>query len=452
MTRLFGTNGIRWRPDKKQDHNFSVELGLAIGTYFGKGNTVCMGRDTRITGPVISAAVASGIMSAGCDIIDIGVVPTPTVQFGVKMLDVAGGVMITASHNPPEFNGLKCIDNDGTEMARDNEEKIEDVYFSKNFQYAGWDEVGKFKVNDEVSFAHMDRISSLIVPNSGWKKLKVVIDCSNGPAGKFTPNILRDMGCEVHTINAQPDGMFPGRLPEPLEKNLSGLMDTVANLGADLGIAHDGDADRATFVDEKGNYINGDESLALFAIDSLDAEKGKVVVPVNTSRKVTDSIIDNGGEVELTPIGSPIIARRMKGIGARVGGEGNGGVIFPENMLCRDGIMTAAKMVEILATGDRKLSEMVSDLPDYTIIRSKFKCNEKLKHQVLDNVKKAMTDFEVIDIDGVKIEGDDWWVLLRPSGTEPIFRVTAEAANPQMAQDKLDEFKVLLKKIIQDLA
>ncbi len=452
MTRLFGTNGIRWRPDSEKDHNFPVELGLAIGTYFGKGSTICMGRDTRITGPVISAGVASGILSTGCSIIDVGVVPTPTVQYGVRILGVAGGVMITASHNPPEFNGLKCIDNDGTEMARDKEEEIEKIYYSKEFQYARWDEVGKFKANDEISFAHMDHISSLIVPDSGWKKLKVVIDCSNGPAGKFTPKILRDMGCDVHTINAQPDGMFPGRLPEPLEKNLSGLMNAVVNAGADLGIAHDGDADRATFVDEKGNYINGDESLAVFTIDSLATEKGKVVVPVNTSRKVIDSIVENDGEVELTPIGSPVIARRMKMVNARVGGEGNGGVIFPENMLCRDGIMTAAKMVEILATSDLKLSEMVENLPDYTIIRSKFTCPDDLKTKVLDDVKKAMSDLEVIDIDGVKIEGENWWVLLRPSGTEPIFRVTAEAKDPEMAQNKLDEFKVLLKKIIEELS
>ncbi|MCK4757420.1 MAG: phosphoglucosamine mutase [Thermoplasmata archaeon] len=452
MTRLFGTNGIRWRPDSVGDQNFAVELGLAIGTYIGEGKTVCMGMDTRVTGPMIAAAVTSGILSTGCNIIDIGVVPTPTVQYGVKALGTDGGVVISASHNPPEFNGLKCIASDGTELAREEEEKIEVIYFSKEFKLARWDKVGRLSHNSETSFGHIDRIISLFKPNPDWKKLRVVIDCSNGPAGNFTPHILRSLGCEVLTINAQPDGLFPGRMPEPLEENLDSLMCAVVDAGADFGIAHDGDADRAIFIDEGGKYINGDESLAIFAIDALSKKKGKVVVPVNTSRVVTDSIVEGGGEVELTPIGSPIIARRMGRVDAVFGGEGNGGAIFPENMLCRDGMMTAAKMVEILATGDRSLGELIAGLPSFVIKRSKFSCPDQLKGQVLVKVREAMADSDIIDIDGVKIEGGDWWVLFRPSGTEPVFRVTAEAGDGKMAEEKLNQFKKLVEDIIQDLS
>ena len=277
------------------------------------------------------------------------------------------------------------------------------------------------------------------------------MDCSNGPAGNLTPHILRSLGCEVITLNAQPDGMFPGRMPEPLEKNLGGLMKAVVDTGADLGIAHDGDADRATFIDEKGNYVNGDESLAIFVIKTLEVKKGKVVVPVNTSRKVMDSIASGGGEVELTPIGSPIIARRIGNVNGIIGGEGNGGVIFPENMFCRDGMMTAAKMVEVLANNERTLSQLVSDLPEYIIMRSKYECPDHLKTKVLERVKEFAQGLDILDIDGVKIEKDDWWVLFRPSGTEPIFRVTTEARDAQTAQQKLDEYKVILKKIIEEI-
>ncbi|MCK5038378.1 MAG: phosphoglucosamine mutase [Thermoplasmata archaeon] len=451
MTRLFGTNGIRWQPDKVDDHNFAIELGLAIGTYFGEGKTICLGMDTRVTGPMIFSGVVSGILSTGCDIIDIGVVPTPTVQFGVRTLKADGGVMITASHNPPEFNGLKCIDHDGTEMARVNEEKIENIYFSKAFHVAAWNAVGDINKNNEMIFRHIQHILSIFKPKDGQKPLKVVVDCSNGPAGDLTPYILRTMGCEVITLNAQPDGMFPGRMPEPLEKNLQGLMKAVTDTGADLGIAHDGDADRATFIDEKGNYVNGDESLALFVIDTLKSRKGKVVVPVNTSRKVIDSISSGGGELELTPIGSPIIARRMGNVNAIIGGEGNGGVIFPENMLCRDGMMTAARMVEVLANNDKTLSQMVSDLPEYYIMRSKYECPDNLKAKVLDRVKEISHDLDILDIDGVKIEEENWWVLFRPSGTEPIFRVTTEAKDTETAQLKLNEYKAKLKKIIEEI-
>ena len=273
MTRLFGTNGIRWQPDKVDDHNFAIDMGMAIGTYFGKGKTICMGMDTRVTGPMIFSGVVSGILSTGCDVIDLGVVPTPTVQFGVRALKADGGIMITASHNPPEFNGLKCIDHDGTEMARVNEEKIEKIYFTKTFGVADWDAVGNISRNNEIVFRHCQHILSLFEPGEEWKQLKVVVDCSNGPAGNLTPHILRSLGCEVITLNAQPDGMFPGRMPEPLEKNLGGLMKAVVDTGADLGIAHDGDADRATFIDEKGNYVNGDESLAIFVIKTLETKK-----------------------------------------------------------------------------------------------------------------------------------------------------------------------------------
>ena len=448
MTRLFGTNGIRWKPDESDDHNFAIKLGFTAGHYFGKGKSVCVGMDARTTGPMIKAAVSSGMMAAGCNVVDLGMVSTPTVQLAVRKQKVDGGIVVSASHNPPEFNGLKFVASDGTELARD-EEKVIEKLFDEGAACANWLEVGKQHTYHNSKQDHIDHVLSQVRPDDSWKKLKVVVDGANGPGGDLTPRILARLGCEVITINAQPDGMFPGRMPEPIKANLGGLMKAVKDSGADLGIAHDGDADRAMFIDENGIYINGNKSFGIFTSKMLVEKKGRVVLPVNTSKIVTDTVEQMGGMVELTPIGSPLIARRMMEVGAVFGGEGNGGVIFPEIMYCRDGMMSAAKMVEILATGP-PLSTLVQELPKYQLIRSKIDCPNSLKMEVISELQKKIS-VQTVNIDGLKIIDDQWWVLLRPSGTEPIFRVTAEARELELAKSKLDEYKKLADEVISAL-
>lgn len=448
MTRLFGTNGIRWKPDEIDDPRFAVNVGMAIGGFFGPGSQICMGRDARTTGPAIQAAVVSGIMSSGCSVVDLGVVTTPTVQLAVKQLEMAGGVVISASHNPPEFNGVKCIAPDGTELARAGEERIE-ALFASGVGFANWDKIGNYHSYHRAARNHLEHVLSLVRPDAAWRQLKVVVDGANGPGGDLTPRILTRMGCRVVTINSQLDGIFPGRDPEPIKANLGGLMEAVRDSGADLGIAHDGDADRAMFIDENGTYINGNKSLAAFAEYLLADRSGKVVVPVNTSRRVTETIERLGGEIVETAIGSPLIARRMMDEGAVFGGEGNGGVIFPENMYCRDGMMSAAMMVKMLATGP-PLSELVASQPEYALTRSKIDCPNDMKQKVIDELRSRI-DSKTVDLDGLKIVEDEWWILLRPSGTEPIFRVTAEARNMELALAKLDEYKKIVDDVISSL-
>ena len=447
MKSLFGTNGIRWIVDS-QNVNFPIKLGLTAGTYFGTGSRIAIGMDTRTSGPMIFNAVVSGLEASGCDVIDVGIVPTPTLQYAVKELNVNGGIVVTASHNPPKFNGLKFIASDGTEFSREQESKVNSIYYEEAFKRADWNKIGKIYHEKHVQAKHRGAVMSMVNVS---KSVSTVVDCGNGTAWNYTPDILSKLGCGVLTLNAQPDGRFPGRLPEPTKENIGALMKAVRQHDAEIGIAHDGDADRAAFVDDNGEFITGDNSLALFAIDAVIKNNGgKVVVPVNTSMTVIDAVKANGGEPVITAVGSPLIARKMIEIGAVLGGEGNGGVIFPEHQFCRDGMMTAAKMVEIISK-QGSVSNLVAELPKYCLKRYKLKIPASLKDSIIKKVKEDAQG-EVLDIDGIKMTYEDYWILVRPSGTEPILRITVETKSDSQCDKLLQDNINWVKEIISDLS
>ncbi|MDO9536747.1 MAG: phosphoglucosamine mutase, partial [Thermoplasmata archaeon] len=434
MTRLFGTNGIRWIIGKRTP-DFAVRLGITAGNFYGPSKKIANGMDPRTSSPMVFNAVVSGLISTGINVTDLGMVPTPLVQFAVKRMKLDGGLMVTASHNPPEFNGLKFFASDGTELSRAQEEQVERLYAGE-LATVDWNKVGKCQSETMIQSTYKNSIKSYLEP--GCKNVQVVVDCANGAACDITPDILTSAGCKVFTLNSQPDGQFPGRMPEPVEENVGMLMAAVREHGADLGIAHDGDADRATFVDEKGNYISGDQSLALFALDALKRSgSGTIVVPINTSRMVEDSVKENGGKIEYTAVGSPLIARRMMEINAILGGEGNGGIIFPEHQLCRDGMMAAARMINIAASHG-PLSALVLKLPKYCIRSEKIRISPEIKEQLFEEIRKE-TEGPVIELDGIKTVGDDHWVLIRASGTEPIIRVTVETQEEGQCVKILEE-------------
>jgi phosphomannomutase/phosphoglucomutase len=451
MTRLFGTNGIRWTVGGESDPCFSTRLGLAMGSHFGAGSKVCVGRDTRTTGPHIFTALTSGLMACGVDVIDLGVVPTPVVQYSVQKLAASGGLVITASHNPPEYNGVKCLADDGTEISRDDEASIEGIYAAESFARADWKGIGSVSAERSVQETYRKEMVSRFMLPAGVR-MNVIVDCSNGTAGAYSPDILRKIGCGVSTLNAQPDGAFPGRYPEPVKENLTSLMMAVECGDADFGAAHDGDADRAIFVDGKGRYVTGDHSFALFARATVRKKGGKVVTPVNSSMVVEHVVRENGGEVVYSPIGSPLIARQMKEINATIGGEGNGGVIFPDVQHFRDGILTAVRMAHLLAEAGRPLSELVGELPEYHLARTKLPlADRKLGEAVLEKVKES-AEGKVTDIDGIKDVRDDHWVLVRLSGTEPVLRITAECDSKAKTKKLLDENRKRVEEIIASLS
>jgi phosphomannomutase/phosphoglucomutase len=446
--RLFGTNGVRGVVNTADmDCQFAMRLGLAIGTFM-KG-AVLVGTDARTSNDMLKSACMSGMMAAGCDTMDCGVVPTPTVQFAVRSNDVAGGIMITASHNPPEFNGIKCIDPDGTEMARENEEKIERIFHTQEFTRADWVSIGRGQVFDR---AVPDYIEAIITKTDveGIRKagLRVALDCGNGAGGNVTPKLLERLGVRYVTLNADPNGSFPGHNSEPTPENARDLVEFIRNGDFDIGILHDGDADRTIFVDENGSYMYGDRSLAIAAQDAcMRSSGGLVVTTVGSSKCVEDAVKAVGGRIMFTMVGSPVVARAMMAHSAVFGGEENGGLIFPELQYCRDGAMAAARMIEIIAKGE-SLSELNAKIPAYSQYKTKTDCPNERKTEVLRALLDDANGDRVDTTDGLKALLDDGWVLVRPSGTEPIFRVFSEAKTPEEAKGIAESYRKRVEEIL----
>lgn len=449
MTRLFGTNGIRGVVGQEMNADLAVNIGRAIGTAF-EGGPVALARDTRLSGPMLARAAASGLMSAGCSVIDLGVVPTPTAQYFVaKTGNLKGAVIVTASHNPREFNGLKAIDARGMEMSREEEEAIESIHFENRYRSASWSDVGSIRTDDTAIHRYMDGIRAKVDVEAIRKRAPtVVLDPGNGSGCVVTPYLLRALGCKLITLNGQPDGAFPGRLPEPTADHLGDLMRLVAEVHADLGIAHDGDADRATFVDDRGSFVVGDQSLALLAQAAVRDRGGIVVTPVSTSSLIDDVVRPFEAKVVRTRVGSPIVGRTMFESGAVFGGEENGGVIFPDHQFCRDGAMSAARMIELITREGKPLSALLAALPQYHIRKTNVSVPVDRREAVLAAVVALAKGRKVDTTDGVKILESDGSVLVRPSGTEPIFRIYAEARTPARAEALTEEGVELIEKAL----
>jgi len=440
---LFGTDGVRGVANEDLTPEMALNLGRVMGTLRRK---VAVAMDTRLSSPMLKSAVIAGLTSCGCDVVDLGVAPTPALQYYVKCRDVEGGVVITASHNPREYGGIKFIQDDGREFTRDMDEECERIYKSKTFKIASWDKIGQV-YRDEYMRLYIDGILKEVDLDAIYDRgFKVVIDCGNGAGCVTSPQILRELGCEVISLNSHPDGRFPQRSPEPVEENLGLLKRVVKEVGADLGVAHDGDADRATFVDEKGRFVSEDVVLALMAKYYVEGRGGKVVTPVSSSKCVEDVVVEAGGEVIYTPVGSPVVAETMLKVKAVFGGEGNGGLIFPEHLLARDGAMSFAKVLELMALEKKPISELVKVIPKYHMIKTKVPCRDKIK--LLKGLREMFPEANFTD--GARIDYEDSWILIRPSGTEPIVRVFAEAKSRKKAKD-LAEFGVrVVKEILKE--
>lgn len=440
--RLFGTFGVRRRANEVLTPEFASKLAAAYGTLV-KGK-VAVGGDTRTSTPMIKHAVISGLLSSGCAVMDLGILPTPAVQYAVRNYCV-GGVIITASHNPPHDNGIKFVDTDGIGIPDDMEEKIENMFFDENPERVSWDNIKEVETNSNIIDEYIDSVIGR-VDGEAIKKanLKVVVDCGSGAACFTTPYLLRRLGCQVTTMNCQPDGFFPGRNPEPTEDNLKDLINAVKNLGADLGIAHDGDADRTICIDENGDFVFGDKTFALVEKAMLKENGGGLIVTtVATSSAIYDIAEEYNGEVIATRVGDLLVARELKDKNGLFGGEENGGLIFPDFVYGRDAALTTAKIVEIISNENKPLSELIEELPSYRSEKKKVECPDELKSEVMGKIAEATREFEVDTKDGVKIFTDEGWVIIRPSGTEPIFRCFAEAKNEEDAK-KMAEWGISL--------
>jgi len=445
--RLFGTNGVRGIVNEDMTPEFALQMGKAIGTVMG--GVLAIATDTRPSADMIKAAVSSGMTAVGVNVIDLGILPTPALQYYVKThKNVSGGVMITASHNPPMYNGIKCIMQDGTEADRKDEDRIEEAFYKK-IPGVSWEYAGTMQTVKGAGEDYVDSILSKVDAGSIRKAgLKVSLDCANGAACETSPLLLRKLNVTVTTINCFPEGRSPGRLSEPTEENLKDLLSLTRTSGSDLGIAHDGDADRCIFVTGDGEYVSGDKTLALLSKYILSKKKGLVVTTVGTSAVVEEAVKEAGGEIELTAVGAPVVARKMiERKDAVFGGEENGGLIFPEEQYCRDGGMAIAKMLEYIVK-EGPLKTQVSKLPVYYTVKKKIECPNEMKKQVMDRIAKESAGARIDPTDGIKVIFDDGWVLARPSGTEPAFRIYSESKNEATAMKRAAKYEDVVKECL----
>jgi phosphoglucosamine mutase len=443
--KLFGTSGIRGVFGAEVTPELFIALGRALAASLGNSGTVVVGRDPRLSGPVLESALVSGLLAGGCDVALAGIVPTPVLALGTRIAGAKAGAMITASHNPPDYNGLKFWDGRGMAYSPELEERIEKILFGRKWGRTDWSGIGGCSRMDLLTLYRTEVMERVKLRSS----LKVVVDCGNGAASVITPELLRACGCKVVSLNSNLDGRFPARGLEPTEENLKALARTVRALGADLGIAHDGDADRIGVVDERGRFLQ-DEMLALIAAAQVERGGDVVVTTVDASRLVDDAVAEAGGKVVRTRVGDVAVAGEVLRQAAVFGGEPSGSWIFPGIHLAPDGPLAALKVVEMVENAGRGLSELVDALPKYVTLRAKFECPNELKGEVMAEVSSELGGLggEVNTADGIRVELEEGWVLVRPSGTEPCVRVTAEARSEAEARRLLERAGAAVREAV----
>ena len=431
---MFGTSGVRGPVGETVTADLALSVGRAVAT--DGASTVLLGRDARETGEFLADAVAAGLAECGADVIDLGRVATPTLARQIARLDADAGVVVTASHNPAPDNGIKLWTPSGQAFDTEQRERISGIIETDSYEFAAWDASGDRRRDSTATAAHEAALTGA-ADAAAIDGLEVVVDVGNGVGG-VTADALGELGADVTTLNAQPDGSFPGRPSEPTAETLTALCGQVESGDADLGIAHDGDADRMLAVDETGAFVPKDVLLALFARRAVEtAGGGRVAVPVDTSRCVGDAVAAAGGEVVHTKVGDVFVAAAAAEPGAVFGGEPSGAWIWPDETLCPDGPLAACRLAALVGR-QGPLSESVGNVDTYPLARDNIAVDDKaaVMERVADGIER---DFDHVDtIDGVRVDAADGWFLVRASGTQPLVRVTAEG-DTEAAAERLRE-------------
>jgi phosphomannomutase/phosphoglucomutase len=448
--RLFGTNGVRGVYGQELTNDLVIDLCYALGTYFGRGPIV-VGYDGRKSSPVLSKLVRATLNSAGLDTANAGLVPTPCLQYAAKRLGYAGGIMITASHNPLQYNGIKPTAPDGVEISREDELKVEDMYYSKRF--AEIDGTGRDYVDENTISRYVDAVLALVdADRIKQKKFTVAMDMGNGAQAIVAPLVAKKLGCKVIVINGNIDGEFPARGSEPTPDNVGVLSETVRSAKADFGVAYDGDGDRSIFCGGDGSVYMGDKTGALL-VKYLLADRHKeaeVVCPVNTSMILAKVAEQAGSKLVYTKVGSVEVSREMVRRGCPLGLEENGGFMYGTLNEVRDGVMATALVLDMLAASGMSFSQHIAQLPRTFQYKTKFACPSR---EVVDRVIKACRDHgspsRVETLDGAKVWIDEeTWLMVRPSGTEPLIRIYAESTDKSLLESKVEEYRRLVQSKI----
>ena len=430
--KLFGTSGIRGKVGAEVNANLALNVGKSLATYLKNEGTVVIGYDTRTTNKMLEQAIVAGLMEGGINIIKLGMVPTPLVGYATIKLGANAGVMITASHNPSQYNGIKLWNPNGMAFTPNQEAEIEKIYNYKAYGNVSWEFIGSVTHNSEIKKQYVNYLLDAV---NIEKKLKVVIDAASGAGSELSPIIFRKAGCEVTTLNSQVDGFFPGRNPEPNAANLQNLMKVVVATGADLGIAHDGDADRMMAIDEKGNISEFDKLLAIISKNF----GGTVVTTVDAGLCMDEAMKEVNGNVVRTKVGDVAVAESIIENDATFGGEPSGTWVHPDFCMCPDGLLSGLRIAEIVSK-EGPLSELLEKIPSYYSIREKITCSKEDKVRLMKSMKELLTNEfddikEINSIDGIRLTFEDGsWVLVRPSGTEDYIRVTLEGKTEERAE------------------
>lgn len=429
---LFGSSGIRGVVGELITPELAAAIGSAVGSLH---DSVFIGRDARESGDLVLSGLKAGLLSVGADVYDGGVLPTPTVARASSGRSC--GIMVTASHNPAPYNGVKLWNPDGSPFNAAQSAEIERIIAARDWSPKSYEYLGREFQEHGAIEDHMEAVLSSLQAEGD-----VVVDCASGPASLITPLLLRRMGCAVRSINSQLDGHFPGRPPEPLEGNLADLLALVRSRPGSIGLAHDGDGDRVAAVDERGRYLDGDRLLALF---TSFLQPDEIVVPINASMAIDDLI---SGKVHRTRVGDVHVCEAMKASGASFGGEPSGTYIFGDQTLCPDGIYGAALLARMAE--ESSLADLVDELPSYHIsqnVRSYAKGREEIS-QCLDEEFQSLDCERLSQVDGWRAEYGDGWFLLRFSGTEPKIRITAEARDQARMEELLSIADSLLGRCL----
>lgn len=416
------------------------EIGKAFGTYVGGGDIV-VGRDCRLSSPTLRNAIVKGLISTGCNVIDIGMVPTPVLYFSIIHYKRDGGIMITGSHNAPEYNGFKLCRGSETLYGEEIQE-LRRIIESRRYKQ-GRGKVTKRETIDGYLRFVKERIRL-------GRRLKVVIDAGNGTAGPIALRIFQDLGCEVFPLYCEPDGNFPNHHPDPtVDKFLEDLIEKVKEESADLGIAYDGDADRAGFVDDKGDIIRGDMALMLFSREILERQKAKIILEVKCSQALIEDIEEHGGIPIMYRTGHSFIKKKMKEENALLAGEMSGHFFFKDNYYgYDDAIFAGLRMAQILSNSEKRLSEILSEIPSYeSTPEIRIPCPDDEKFRIVEEItQKFKRDYSVITVDGARIQFDNGWGLVRASNTEPALILRFEART----REGLAEIKAIIERELRE--
>jgi len=455
--RLFGTNGVRGIYGRELTLPLVIDLTYSLATYFDTGPIV-VGFDGRNSSPLLSNIVSAVLNAGGLDVMMAGQMPTPCLQFAAKTKKFTGGIMITASHNPPEYNGIKPCANDGVEISREDERRVEKIFYNR--QFSKIDQTNKTLVDQNIINEYIDKVLSLIdVEKIKSRAFKVVMDLGNGVQALVAPYLLKKLGCQVFTINSNIDGDFPGRGPEPTVDNLSSLSNMVRDVHADFGVAYDGDGDRSLFCDEKGIIHPGDKTAAVLVKYLIKGKHNgaEIICPINTTLNVQLVADEGNSNIVYTKVGSVEVSREMIKRNALIGLEENGGFMYGKLNQVRDGAMTTGLVLDMLANfsaankSTTQFSDIIGSLKKIAQFKTKFKCSSKeVANKIITKCLEHGSPNKIEKLDGAKIWIDEEsWIMVRPSGTEPLVRMYGESISQALLDSKVREYTRIIESMLQ---